>query len=191
MNRTDIERYIERVFLEKWDYAGGDPGYFQAKAQQVEAFRRGLQGLTGRAVRVERPANLQNFFRLEVCFSPGMDGSRDELAYESVRAQGEVIYLEISCSVILPLSEGRWRRFTVPERMLVQDVHDLLSDEWFAVHPEHEEIACGVLHLGEEHGLAVVPSEILRCQASATLPVPFPGNSPATIRDFVFPGVLD
>lgn len=191
MLRTEIERHIERVFRDKWDYSDGNPGYFRDKAQQVEAFARDLHSLTDRQVNVERPANLQNFYRLEVCFTPGISESREAVSYESVRERGEAIYLDILCSVLLPLSEGSWRRFTASGPMLDQEVHDLLSDAWLAAHPELEEISYGVMELAEVHGLELVANDVLRQTADPALPIPFPGNAPATLRDFVFPGAFD
>jgi hypothetical protein len=191
MHRTEIEKHIERVFLEGWNYSEGDPGYFQSKAHQVEAFARGLQSLAGRPVRIDRPANLQNFYRLEVCFTSDISASRDELPFETVRARGEVIYLDTLHSVILPVAEASWRRFTVPGTMLDQEVHDLLNDAWLGAHPELEQIAYGVMELAQAHGLELLASDILRQPANPALPVPFPGTTPATLRDFVFPGVFD
>jgi hypothetical protein len=191
MLRTEIEKHIERVFRDRWDYSGGDPDYFRHKAQQVEAFARDLQSLTSRPVTIERPANLQNFYRLEVCFTPDISDSQTAVSYETVRERGEVIYLNILCSVLLPLCEGSWRRFTAPGRMLDQEIHDLLSDAWLTAHPELEAAACGVLEAAAAHGLALADGDVLRQPADPALPVPFPGNTPATLRDFVFPGVVD
>jgi hypothetical protein len=147
--------------------------------------------MASRPVRIDRPANLQNFYRLEVCFTPGVSHSRDELPFDTVRARGEVIYLDTLHSVILPAVEASWRRFTVPDNMLDQEVHDLLSDAWLGARPELEQIAYGVMDLAQAHGLELLASDVLRQAANPELPVPFPGNTPATLRDFVFPGVFD
>ena len=92
MLRAQIEKTIQAIFGDKWDYTEGNVEYFRIKAQQLNAFADDLSALTSFAVDNEPPANLQNFYRLEVCLTPRISTPREALTVAQVLDAGEVIW---------------------------------------------------------------------------------------------------
>ncbi|WP_428264099.1 hypothetical protein [Haliangium sp.] len=191
VTREQIEPLLARVFLHRWDYTEGDRAYFANKESAVRAFAQGLGTVLEVAPRVEVPMNLQNYYSIEACLDRKVDQLRHAIAYELVEARGEVCYLKVLCSVILPACEARWHRYTIRGGEFVHEKYALLDDEWLSRQARFEHVVTELLHLGEEHRLTVLDPVVLQASVDSSWPVPFPGNEQPTLRDFIFPGVID
>ncbi len=192
MNREQIESCLDRVFLHHWDYSDGEQRYFMAKEQGVRGFAHSLGDRLSLAPIVEMPMNLQNFYRIEACLDKEVKQSRYAVSYDLVETHEEIQYIEVICSVILPVSEARWHRYkTAPNGEFIHEAFGLLEQSWLSTQPKYDQIATEILCLGEKYQFMVLDDSILSAEANPSWPVPFPGNPQPTLRDFIFPGVLD
>ncbi len=192
MQRREIEKQIERIFCERWQYDGGDPEYFADKRQSIESLACELELRVAHRVRVAVPANLQNFYRLEFCLTPSVDESHDAVSLERINECVEITYLTLSFSVMIPVLEGRWRKLQADRNGIQQKFCDLLDPAWLTEHPDFQTIAATVLELAELHRIDFVEQNVFAHLADPEWPVPpFPGDMPATLRAFVFPGICD
>ena len=192
MDPKKLREVVGRFYLTSWLPWNDDPDYVKFKVAAVRAFAAELGDFAHVIPELEEPANINNYFRIELPLTSGFSGSRFALDFDEVAAVGGVTYLDVLCSTFAPVANATWfREFVGDHGHYGREACDLLDADWLNRHPEFEPLAFKVITIGERHGHTVLGWDVSRSQADSDWPAPEYAPEDPQLRHFLFPGYYD
>lgn len=175
---------INRVYLDGFSYWKETPNYMDEVSGAARALADALGG------ELTPPRNLDNYFRVQVCITPGVRTARFALTWRQVERKKEIVYLEILVAVVAKVAEASWHTYRVTDTF-DHDSFELLDTAFLDAHPALEATAERVMELVDEVGLELLGWDVTRAPADTRLPEePWMAGAPQ-VRHFLLPGYWD
>lgn len=188
----ELRERIRRIYVDEWAYWEDPPDYMERKERQLEALQQCVVRCLGCNATVQTtPRDINNYYDIECPLSSGFPDSRSELDYEQVEKEGPVEYFQLLLSVVAPVVAGVWHRFFIRNGEPEHEMFDLLSEEWFAVHPEHKPAALEIIRVAEEQGNTVLSWDVTLQPADKDWPVSRLMPEDPDLRHYLFKGYYD
>lgn len=191
MKADELSRRLEDIFVDKWDVYSDSPTYLADKEASVKRFAERLAKASGKEAYIQEPQNIDNYYRLQICLTPRSPSNRFTLDFDRVKRDGEVVYLNVLCSMLAPVSEASWHVYRVTDSQLVLESHDLLDPVFLSRHPEWQSLAHEVTRIGRETDLCALSWDITRQAADVSWPRPQFAPDSSQLRHFLFTGYYD